>query len=272
METIQLKFKPMRILGLSSLKIKKGIPYFEIPEFEKLGWIQHAFLTRQGGVSPPPYDSLNLSEENGDWEENPIKNKGLISETFQFDPKRLILLHQIHQDRILILKDSLRRLPSPIEYDALITHLPNIFLGILTADCLPIFMVDTKKRVIASVHAGRQGTSLHIVVKALRKMKEVFSCSIEDVFVALGPAIGPCCYEIGEEVFLPEWTSFSILKGKKKWMVDLAKINIDQMKKEGIEEKQIFKIDLCTCCHQDLFFSYRKEGLTGRQLSFIGIK
>ncbi len=133
-------------------------------------------------------------------------------------------------------------------------------------------MVDIKNRVIAAVHAGRQGTSLHIVTKVLRKTKEEFGCSLGDFLVVLGPSIGPCCYELDEEVFRPEWEPFSISKGERKWMVDLAKINIEKMKSEGIEEEQIFRIDLCTHCHQDLFFSYRGEGQTGRQLSFIGIK
>ncbi|MGB9627751.1 MAG: peptidoglycan editing factor PgeF [Thermodesulfobacteriota bacterium] len=261
----------MKVLDRSSLKIKNSFFYFEIPELKKLGWLQHAFLTRRGGVSPPPYDSLNLSEENGDLKETVNKNRNLIAKTFQFDPKRLILLNQIHQDRILILKDSLEKLSSPMEYDALITHLPNTFLGILTADCLPIFIIDKEKRVVSAIHAGRQGTSLHILVKTLRKMKEEFGSDLGDLLVALGPSIGPCCYEINEEVFSPEWVPFSTLKGRGKWMVDLAKINIEQMKKEGIEDRQIFKIDLCTYCHQDIFFSYRRERRTGRQLSFIGI-
>lgn len=261
----------MKGLNRSSLKIKNTLFYFEIPELKKLGWLRHAFLTRRGGVSSPPYDSLNLSDENGDHQENVIKNKSLIGQTFQFDPERLILLNQIHRDQILLLKNPGEKLPSPIEYDALITHLPNTPLGILTADCLPIFMVDIRRKVIAAVHAGRQGTSLHITMKALRKMKEEFGCFSGDLLIALGPSIGPCCYEIDEEVFSPEWTIFSTLKGKGKWMVDLAKINIEQMKNEGIEEEQILRIDLCTHCHPDLFFSYRREGQTGRQLSFIGI-
>ncbi len=262
----------MNLLDRSSLKIKNGIPYFEIPELEKLKWLKHAFLTRRGGVSPPPYDSLNLSEENGDHQENVIRNKSIIAETFQFDPNRLVLLNQVHKDQILLLKNPQEKLFPPIEYDALITNLPDTLLGILSADCLPIFIVDTKKKVISAVHAGRQGTGLRIVVKVLEKMKEEFGCSLKDQWIALGPSIGPCCYEIDEEVFLHQWEPFSTPKTSRKWMLDLAKINISQMKKEGIKEGQIFRIDLCTCCHSDLFFSHRKEGQTGRQLSFIGMR
>ena len=111
----------------------------------KLGWIRHAFLTRQGGVSLPPYDSLNLSDKNGDRKEFVSKNENLIAKAFGFDSSRLILLDQMQQDQILLLKEPVITLPSPLEYDALITNSPNTYLGILTADCLPIFVVDQKR-------------------------------------------------------------------------------------------------------------------------------
>ncbi len=261
----------MNILNRSALKTKNGLPYFEIPELAKTGWVRHAYLTRHGGVSLPPYDSLNLSDTNGDQKETVSRNKNLIARTFGLGPKCLVLLNQIHQDKILLLREPPNSLSSVLEYDALITDVPNTFLGILTADCLPIFIVDPKKKVIAAVHAGRQGTALHITAKVLKKMEEEFGCLAEELLIALGPSIGSCCYEIDEKVFQPEWESFSLPKTKGKWMVDLAEINIAETEKEGIRREQIFRIDLCTRCHHDLFFSYRKEGQTGRQLSFIGI-
>ena len=233
--------------------------------------MRHAFLTRQGGVSPSPYGSLNLSDKNGDREQFVSTNKKIIAEAFAFDSSRLILLDQMHRDRILLLDKPTPPLSSPLEFDALITNSPNIFLGILTADCLPIFVVDQQKKVIAAIHAGRQGTALHITAKALRKMKEEFGCLWKDLHVGMGPSIGSVCYEIDEKVFQQEWKPFSVSRGPGKWMVDLARINIDQMKREGIEEGQISWVNLCTHCHGNLFFSYRKEGRTGRQLSFIGI-
>jgi YfiH family protein len=261
----------MNIFNQSSLKTKNNLPHFEIPELANLGWIRHTFLTRVGGVSLSPYDSLNLSDRNGDMEEIVSKNKKLVSAAFDFDPRHLILLDQMQQDKILLLKEPIIKPSSPLEYDALITNSPNTFLGILTADCLPIFVVDPKKRVIAAIHAGRQGTALHITAKVLKEMEEEFGCSVRDLLISIGPSIGSCCYEIDEKVFHPEWEPFSISRGTGKWVVDLAQINISQMKKEGIKEEQIFWINLCTYCNNDLFFSYRREGRTGRQLSFVGI-
>jgi len=261
----------MNTLNRSCLKTKNGVPYFEIPEMAEPVWVRHAFLTRKGGVSLSPYESLNLSDKNGDRLDIVSKNKNLVANAFCFDSSRLILLDQMQQDQILFLKEPIVTLPSPLEYDAMITNFPNIFLGILTADCLPIFAIDRKKKVIAAIHAGRQGTSLQIARKVLNKMEGDFGCSSRDFLISLGPSIGPCCYEIDEEVFHPEWTPFSTAKGAGKWMVDLARINIAQIKSEGIKEEQISWINLCTRCHGDLFFSYRGEGRTGRQLSFIGI-
>ncbi len=261
----------LNTLDQSALKTKNNLPYFQIPELAKFQWIQHAFLTRRGGVSLPPYDSLNLSDKNGDREEFVSTNKEIIAKTFGFDSSRLTLTNQIHRDQILLLEKSTPALPSPLEYDALITNFPNIYLGIQTADCLPILVVDQKKKVIAAIHAGRQGTALHITPKVLRRMKAEIGCTFKDLLINMGPSIGPCCYEIDERVFQSEWEPFSTLRGAGKWMVDLARVNIGQMKREGIQEEQIFWINLCTHCHGNLFFSYRKEGRTGRQLSFIGI-
>jgi len=261
----------MNTLNRSSLKTKNGLSYFEIPEMAELAWLRHAFLSRRGGVSLPPYDSLNMSDKNGDREEFVFENKNRIAAAFCFDSRRLVLLDQMQQDQILLMKKPINTLPAPLQYDALITDSPNIFLGILTADCLPIFAVDQKRKVIAAIHAGRQGTSLQITAKVLKKMKEDLGCSSRDFLIGLGPSIGLCCYEIDEEVFHPEWKRFSIGKGSGKWMLDLAQINIAQMKSEGIKDEQIFRINYCTRCHGDLFFSYRGEGRTGRQLSFIGM-
>jgi len=261
----------MKILRRSDLKIKNDLPYFEFREIAALGWLKHAFLTRMGGTSPPPFDSLNLSINPGDSEEHVFRNKGRIGEVFGFDLEDLILLRQIHQDRILLLKEPHDRLPADSEYDAVITDISDRFLGIKTADCLPVLIMDRATKVIAAIHAGRQGTALQVTRKALKMMKREWGCSYKDLWVALGPSIGSCCYEIDERVFLQEWTPFSTMKEAGKWRIDLPRINIAQMKEEGIGEDQIFWIDLCTRCHSDLFFSYRGEGQTGRQLSFIGI-
>jgi YfiH family protein len=261
----------MIILNQSSLRTKEGLAYFEIPELAEIGWLKHAFLTRQGGVSTPPYDSLNWSSNNGDLEEHVIQNRNRTASVFGVNPERFLLLRQIHQDGILLLKGMIEKVPPPLEYDAVIIDSPNAFVGIQTADCLPVLIVDRSKRVLAAVHAGRQGTALHIVNKVLRKMVEAFGSFPGDLLIGLGPSIRSCCYEIDEQVFHPEWKPHSITERAGKWWIDLAKITIDALKTEGIREDQISCVDLCTCCHPELLYSYRRDGRTGRQLSFIGI-
>lgn len=262
----------MNLLNRFHLKTKDGIPYIENPEIKRLGWVIHGFLTRQGGRSLPPYDSLNVSFSNGDDQKVVAGNRDRIARTFGFHPDRLVLLKQMQLDAILILKEPAEPNSAPLKYDAIITDLPNQFLGIRTADCIPVLIVDQKKRVVAAIHAGRQGSALQITLKALRKMTEEFGCSKKDLLFTLGPSIGPCCYEVDEKVYSGKWKPFSVDRGAGRWMVDLAGINIAQLKEEGIKEDQIYRVDLCTRCNRDLFFSYRGEGQTGRQLSFIGIK
>src|SRR5512139_1518439 len=160
----------MNTLNQPACKTKNDLPYFEIPEIANLGWITHGFLTRKGGVSLPPYESLNVSHDNGDRDEQVSENKTRIAAAFGFDPRRLVLLNQMHQDGILVLRKPLETTEGGLEYDAMITDVPRVFLGIRTADCLPVFIADRRKKVIAAVHAGRQGTALGITAKVIRKM------------------------------------------------------------------------------------------------------
>ena len=261
----------MKILTRSALRPKNGLPCFEIPEMNEQGWLINAFLTRKGGTSLPPYDSLNLSPERGDTEERVTENRLRVSTAFGFPPEHLILLEQSHFDRILVLRDPIGSQPANLRYDAMITNARNAFLGILTADCVPIFVADPGKKVIAAIHAGRHGTALHITPKVIRRMAEEFGCSPGDLWVTLGPSIGFCCYEIDGKVYQSEWEPFSMPVGDDRWMVDLARINVAQLEESGVREDRIIWIDVCTSCNQDLFFSHRKERETGRQLSFIGM-
>ncbi len=261
----------MKIFNRDHLQSRDGILYIEIPPVSQLGWVTHGFLTRQGGKSLPPYDSLNVSMSNGDDPHRVSSNRERIAKVFGFDKHRLVLLRQMQRDGIFILKNPEEVHTIPLKYDAILTDLPNQILGIQTADCIPMIMIDQKKKVVGAVHAGRQGTALHIAKKTLRKMKEELGCSEENLLVILGPSIGPCCYEVDEKVFIEEWKPFAKKRGKGKWMLDLSGINVAQLMEEGIRTHQIYRVDLCTRCHSDLFFSYRREGKTGRQLSFIGM-
>ena len=261
----------MNVFKRSSLADGNGIPHFAIPEIVALGWLTHAFLTRRGGVSPAPYDSLNLGYRTKDPVENVDANYGRVGRAFGIGLDGLVLLDQVHGDRILVLRNRLPKLTRPLHYDALITDLAGMTLGIRTADCLPALIVDPRKKVVAAAHAGRVGTGLGILPRVIEEMGKAFGSRPGDLLVALGPAIGLCCYEVDEEVFLPQWKPFSVETGPGRWRIDVPGFNLAQVREAGVPEDRTFFVDLCTRCEEDLFFSHRRHPQTGRQLSFIGI-
>lgn len=265
--------KSIRVFDRSDLRMNDGLPFFEASCLADISWIRHGFLTRRKGIDPSSGELSVGSTHGTPWDEA-LKNRRWIAAAFGFDPERLVMLKQVHRDEVLVVREPPRKPCGPLEYDAMITDVPDLMLGIRTADCLPILMADPRRKVIAAVHAGRAGTALRIAAKTLQVMKEVFGSSPKDLRIAMGPSIGSCCYEIDEKVFHLEWVPFSIPCGEGRWRIDLVGINVAHLKREGVFREQIEGTDLCTRCQSDLFFSYRREGhrLTGTQLSFIGMK
>lgn len=265
----------IRVFRRSDLRMNNGLPFFQASCLSGIPWLRHGFLTRRRKIdSFHEEGELSVgSAHSASWEEA-LRNRREIATAFGFDPERLVMLKQVHRDGVLIVKEPPRNFSDPLEYDAMITDVPDLVLGIRTADCLPILMVDPSRKVIAAVHAGRAGTALRITPKVLKVMEEAFGCSPRDLRIAFGPSIGSCCYEIDERVFQTEWEPFSIPCGEGRWRIDLARINIAHLQREGGRREQMERADLCTRCHGDLFFSYRREGhrLAGTQLSFIGMK
>lgn len=192
----------------------------------------------------------------------------------------LVSVRQVHGDQVVVIREMN---PTIEEYwekegDSLLTRLPGLALGVFTADCLPILLFDPLQRAIGAVHAGWRGTAKEISQKAVKEMISLFHCRSEDLMVALGPCIGPCCYEIDEPVRkafskgpLP-WNSVAHPIGHGKWLFDLQKANQYFLKEAGIQEKNITSLRLCTRCEKHRFFSYRGEGDRGRQLSFIALR
>ena len=164
------------------------------------------------------------------------------------------------------------------EGDALITGSPGIAIGVFTADCLPLLLFEPERRVAAVVHAGWRGTAKEVTRKVVEKMAEVFACAAEKIQAALGPCIGPCCYEVDGPVEaefrgggLP-WESFASGRGPGKWSLDLQEANTHLLIKSGVKRENIRRLAHCTACRSDLFFSYRREkGTRGRHLNFISL-
>ena len=254
------------------IKIKDRLEHIESLLVGSDKSITHSFLTRKGGISAAPFDSLNFSSKEGDTVENIQYNERAVGKGFGFLSDSLVTLNQVHGNKVIVFKKPGKEPLSNVDFngDAIITNQRGFALGILTADCLPILIDDPSKGVIGAVHAGWKGTGLRIVQETLLAMEKAFEVKPDDVKVALGPSIGPCCYEVDDKVLKPlrkNLTKEMLPVGKR--MLDLAQINRKLLLEIGVKEESIELINICTSCRKDLFFSYRRDGLTGRQLSFI---
>ena len=149
------------------------------------------------------------------------------------------------------------------EGDALVTALAGVPLSVRTADCFPILLADERNRAVAAVHAGWRGTAAHIAIRALEEMSRLYGSEASDIYAAVGPGIGECCYEVGADVA----SQFGIDQAGR---IDLASINRRQLLDAGIAEHHIDVLGGCTKCDARLFHSYRRDQLAaGRMVSYI---
>ncbi len=261
---------------------------FVVPAWQGKNIPVHGFFTRRGGVSPPPYASLNVGHASGDETSNIRENLRRIARLLEIPPEKILWAEQVHGDRVLEVSGGLTgpaaagrsgRIRPPFQADGLMTGEPGLYLGVLTADCLPLLFFDPRLGVVAAVHAGWRGTLRRIAARAVDRLARTFGCRPTDLEVACGASIGPCCYEVGHEVaerFLEAergYTGHVRRTAAGRWHLDLYGINRHQMIEAGIRGTRIFHLPLCTRCRPDLFFSVRAQGkVTGRQIALIGIR
>lgn len=233
----------------------------------------HGVFTRHGGVSAPPYATLNTAWNNGDSPDAVRENLSRIKRSM--DLSKLVSSIQVHGDTIhLIDEDALSRLSprGPVLVtqpgDALVTRLVGIGLLIKVADCQAVFLVDPVKGVIANVHCGWRGSVLSLPGKVVGFLQERFGCDPGDLLGAIGPSLGPCCGEFRnyrEE--LPE--AFHHFQTEPEHF-DFWKITLDQLVRSGMSPANIERAGRCTVCETRHFFSYRGEGNTGRNGAVLG--
>jgi len=188
----------------------------------------------------------------------------------------LVTTTQIHSDRVIVVSNGSAMEPA----DGLITDRPNHLIGIFTADCLPLLLAGPTRGVVAAVHAGWRGLAQRIVDKAVAMMAARWSIPASDVTAALGPCIGACCFEVGEQVLQPLRQQIADEEGiilphrdgraGGKAMVDLQAWATRQLVHAGVPAEQIFAVPLCTRCHPALFSSYRRDGRRKQEM-FSGI-
>lgn len=267
------------------LKQEAGIKYASSHILDTLDFVRHGFLSRIGGISKPPFSSLNFDTRDGDNIKNVEHNKTMAGMLFGFDASRLLTINQVHGNDVLIIDKPVKDISSisKTSADAIITNQYGIAIGILTADCVPILLADPVKKLISVVHAGWRGTVKRIVQKTIEIMIKHFDSDKKAILAAIGPSIGQCCYKV-DEVVAKEFGDNEFIiplsplvkveskgnRGDFEWMLDLKRANLNQMLNSGLLEKNVSVEDICTSCRNDLFFSYRADNKkTGRQLNFI---
>ncbi|MBI5416599.1 peptidoglycan editing factor PgeF [Candidatus Poribacteria bacterium] len=261
---------------------KDGIKCLKFSNLELPGIYSHGFTSRLGGVSQGPYASLNLGYFVGDIDKNVAENRNKMRRALNLMQTKMVLADQIHSNKVSIVNEKIsnsgwedpRR--TVRMSDALITSVRNVTLIITTADCVPILVYDTKREVIAAIHAGWKGTGLEITKRTIELMMKNFRTQPENCQVAIGPSIGVCCYTVDLKVidFLRSkfsyWRELFNLEKNVLGKLNLVDANKRQLMGIGIPEQNIASSGICTSCSNDSFFSFRKEnGTTGRQMAFI---
>ena len=186
-------------------------------------------------------------------------------------------LKQIHSTRVVVFDGLVKaEVLSQGEGDAMVTNQPQFLLVVRTADCVPVLLVNQKAGIIGAIHAGWRGAVGGIVSKTIQTCVEQFGSDVADMHLAIGPSIGPCCYEVDAQVIDPLQTGYPDWQGvlqettEGKGMLDLKKLIWHQVLASGIPEHQVERIEECTHCRDDLFYSYRREGrVNGTMMSGI---
>jgi YfiH family protein len=302
-----------------SIKSRGGLKWLEASNLNRFPWVIQAFSTRVGSATRVSPKGLDLRHADLSPGSSQGKNRRKFLRVLGAESFALSSVHQIHSAEILVVEDAhghLNYLPSGYRYnlavngrrisgDGLLTALPGILLTVRTADCIPILLLDSRRRIVGAIHAGWRGALKRIVEKTIGEMRRIFGSRPQDLFVALGPSIRACCYEVGDEVvdafcgtFVNGEDFFQKISGSGErhvtvsgmsflsmappghasrkgshFRLDLVAVVKSQLKSAGVPHTRIQVADFCTSCRTDLFFSYRKEGSsTGRMMAVIGIR
>lgn len=188
------------------------------------------------------------------------------------EQKHLIVPQQVHGNGCLTIKKG-EQLKKKYKGDAIFTDRKDIFLTVWVADCLPIFLIEPKRKVVGLIHAGWRGTLLGIAEQAIRKAKNEFGCNPENFTLLFGPAIQRCCYETSEEIAILFDKDCLIRSCGESPKLDLIFANLKQFLSCGVKREKVFVAKDCTCCDKEMFHSFRRDGdNAGRMVAFLGIK
>lgn len=260
------------------------IPFVSFTLFQSSGEVTAAVATRKGGVSEAPFDTLNMSFSVGDKPEAVRENRRRFLTLLGMDPASAVSCRQVHGSHIEVVDGSFRgrgaeNAASAIpDCDGLLTGESNVPLMMNFADCTPLLFYDPVHRAVGAAHGGWRGTVLDIGGHMVRLMRARFGTDPADLLVGIGPAIGRCCFEVGEDVVAAfarlfgeqDMTELAAEKGGGKYLFDLPEANRRLLLRAGVRPSHIERSEYCTYCRDDLFFSHRKSGgCTGRHAAVI---
>ncbi len=247
-----------------------GLVFYSLPSFCE---ITCAFFTRLGGVSKPPFDSLNVGHTVGDDPGAVEENHRRIFEALGIFGSQIVTARQVHGLEVAVVDEGHQGKVIP-NTDGLLTSTPGTFLMLRFADCVPVVLYDPGKGAVGLLHAGWKGSIMGIAFKAVKLMQEAFGSRPEEILAGIGPSIGPCCYEIGDDVaelaqdFWPEPPITRTPQGRM--YLDLWELNRRWLLKAGVVRVELSGI--CTSCRKEEFFSHRASGgLTGRFAVVVGL-
>ncbi len=244
-----------------------GVPYLSFPLLDQTGIVIDAFTTRLGGVSTGCYSTMNLSATRGDDPDAVEENRRRMAEAIGVDTQDLTFTQQTHTTNVVVLQEEDRGKTFP-ETDGLITNVPGICLVTSYADCVPLYFVDPKRKVIALSHSGWKGTVHKMGLVTVRKMSDVFGCDPGDIVAAIGPSICQDCYEVSADVVdqfkeaFDEclWPDLFTPGAYGKYQLNLWEANRQVFLEAGIRPDHLAVTNLCTHCNPDLLFSHRAMG------------
>ena len=228
--------------------------------------------TRQGGCSTGNYAAFNINGYCGDDEVHIAANKVALCGLLGIDSNRLVMPHQVHDCVV-------RRIDGPQQgviegVDAVMTDVPQLCIGVSTADCIPVLLYDPRQRAVCAVHAGWRGTVMRIVEQSIARMTEVYGTNPADLIAQIGPGIHLESFEVGDEVYQAfEKEGFpmeSISRKYEKWHLDLPECNRLQLISAGVPESQVSVSPVCTYMQSDTYFSARRLGIESGRI-FTGI-
>lgn len=246
------------------LILKKQVGFYELCLFEKYG-VRAVFTTRKYDMG---FEHRAPKDTGG------RKN---VYPRLDINWRNIVCPSQIHGDQVFIAQKKdrgrgvFKRSSAIADTDALITAQTNVPIAILTADCLPVFILDPDNRCIALVHAGWRGVHQRLISLTIAKMRQRFGLRPDRILVAMGPAIRRCCYEVGKD-FEKKFTSGVFKHSGGKLYFDIAGAACQELEGLGVRREQIYDTNICTSCANHEFFSYRREGENaGRSMSAMEI-